>query len=171
MSRPIPERFHAEQREVEQDIREAFRGVSRRGGTSWSESVAVDRYGSDLEREQARANDTESCWEELVDAPSWNHERGLGGFNFLDSVGFRYYIAPALIRCVREGGGEFTSYALTVDCGFKQRLVSLINPRQAAAVARAIRLLVELHEAAGDSVYGEPWVRAYRLHWHALDGC
>src|SRR5687767_9365526 len=120
MSSPVPEGFRREQQAVEAQIRAAFRGVTRDGGISWSESVVLDCFGSERAQEQARAEDTERCWEDLVDDPSWRHEVGAGGFPFLDPIGFRYYIAPAMIRCIRAGGGEWISYALTVDGGFKE---------------------------------------------------
>ena len=130
---------------------------SREGGISWSESVIVDGDGSGRTQEQARTEDTERRWEDLVDDSSWHHEVGMGGFSFLDPIGFRYYIAPAMIRCIREGGGEFISYALTVDGDFKEERVSLITADQANAIARFVRLMIAVHAAVGDDIYGKPW--------------
>jgi len=158
-----------ERRAVEAKIREAFSGVTREDGVSWSESVIVDGDGSGRTREQARALDTESRWEDLVDDKSWHHEVGMGGFNFLDPIGFRYYIAPAMIRCIREGGGEFISYALTVDGDFKEGLANLITAEQAHAIARFVRLMIAVHAAVGDDIYGEPWSHAYRVYWRSRD--
>ena len=165
----VPERFRGEQRSVEAQIRDAFRGVTREGGVSWSESVIVDGDGSGRTREQARLEDTETAWEELVDDPSWQHEVGMGGFNFLDPIGYRYYIAPAMIRCIREGGGEVISYALDVSGDFKRGLVSLINPNQAHVIARFIRLMIAIHKAVGDEIFGASWIFAYKIHWREWD--
>jgi hypothetical protein len=165
----VPERFEREQRSVEAQIRDAFRGVAREGGTSWSESVIVDGDGSGRTREEARALDTERCWEDLVDDPAWDHEAGMGGFNFLDPIGYRYYIAPAMIRCVREGGGESVSFALDVSGDFKRGLGGLITPRQAHVIARFIRLMIAIHKAVGDDIYCESWSYAYRVYWRAWD--
>ncbi len=178
----VPEQFRAEQQAVEAQIRQAFRGVTRHGGVSWSESVVNDDRGDDAERAHAREQDTESCWEDLVDAPSWDHEVGIGGFNFVDPIGFRYYIAPAMIRCLRSGYGEFISYALTVEPEptglhvtghprwgphktFSRWRVSLITPPQADAIARFLRLMIAIHRASEDDIYGEAWEIAYETYW------
>ena len=169
MESSVPERFRREQQAVEAQIRAAFREVTCEGGISWSESVIVDGDGSGRTREQARAEDTERRWEDLVDDSSWHHEVGMGGFNFLDPIGFSYYIAPAMIRCIREGGGEFISYALTVDGDFKEELVSLITAEQAHVIARFVRLMIAVHAAVGDDIYGELWSDAYRSYWRSRD--
>ena len=165
----VPERFEGERRSVEAQIRDAFRGVTREGGVSWSESVIVDGDGSGRTREQARAEDTERTWEELVDDSNWNHETGMGGFNFVDPIGFKYYIAPAMIRCVRDGGSEEVSYALGVTGDFTRERLSLITPRQAHVIARFIRLMIAMHKAMGDEIYCEPWSYAYRVYWRDWD--
>jgi hypothetical protein len=158
-----------ERQAVEAKIREAFRGVTRTGGITWSESVILDGDGSGRTREQARALDTESRWEDLVDDKDWHHEVGIGGFNFLDPIGFRYYIAPAMIRCIRENGGEFISYALRIDGEFKRDLVSLFDARQSHATARFVRLMIAVHVTNHDDIYGKPWSDAYKIYWKKWD--
>lgn len=84
-------------------IYEEFRGVTREGGRSWSEASARDDYkNSPEEIAEARAKDTETSWEELVDSEMFWPEILHGGFNFLDAIGFRYYFAPAMIRGLRS---------------------------------------------------------------------
>ena len=156
-----------EARAVEAQIREAFKGVSRAGGVSWSESVADDRY--DPHRAEARALDTEQRWEDLVDDPSWDHQPGIGGFNFLDPIGYRYYIAPAMIRCIRKRCGEFVSYALGIDGDFKRGRVSLVDARQAHVIARFVRFMIAVHAAADDEIYGRAWRDAYLGYWKDYD--
>lgn len=160
--------LEGERRAVEVAIREAFRGVTREGGISWNESVVIDGDLSGRTREEARTLDIESRWQDLVDDKRWHHEPGVGGFNFLDPIGFRYYIAPAMIRCIREDGGEFSSYALNIDGDFKRELVSLLNARQADAVAQFIRLMIAIHTAKKDELYREPWSTAYK-YWRRWD--
>lgn len=166
---PPPERLIDEQREVEAQIREAFRGVSRAGGISWSESVVIDSLGSERERAAAREADREASWEELVDDPAWIEEPALGGFNFLDSVGYAYYVAPAMIRCARRGWGEFVCQALTISGEYSHDLARLITPKQAAAIARFLRFMIAWHNARGDTIGGENWRHAYKVHWRAMD--
>lgn len=86
-----------------QRIYAAFRGVTRDGGISWTETGVIDDYGTDEERARARLEDTDRSWEELVDDPRWGPDTGWGGYSFLDAIGFRYYLAPAMVRAVRSG--------------------------------------------------------------------
>jgi len=158
-----------EQRAVEALIRRAFASVSREGGTSWSEAEVVDGDASGRTPEQARAEDTETSWESLVNDPNWHHEVGIGGFNFLDRIGFRYYIAPAMIRCIQERGGELTSYALTPSGDFTREMWSLLSVKQSNTIARFVRLMIAMHIADGDRIYGESWSDAYKLHWRQWD--
>jgi hypothetical protein len=169
MNEWVPERFRPEQECVEALIRAAFRGVTREGGISWSESVIVDGDGSGRTPEQARAEDTEGCWEELIDDPEWHHEVGMGGFNFLDPIGFRYYLAPTMVRCVRDGGGEFISYALYAGVEWKKEQLSLITGQQAHVIARFVRLMIAIHAAIGDDLSREQWSQVYRCHWRRFD--
>lgn len=113
--------------------------------------------------------DTEESWESLVDDPNWHHEVGVGGFSFLDPIGFRYYIAPAMIRCIRERGGEFVSYALTPSGDFTREMWSLLTAKQSQAIARFVRLMIAMHVADGNGIYGESWSHAYKTHWHQCD--
>lgn len=145
---------------VEAEIRDAFRGVTREHGVSWSEAEVIDRYGGAVERATARAEDQERSWEELVDDPAWDADPGMGGYIFLDPIGFRYYIAPALIRCVR---GEFchsAMWTLKIEDSFSREKISMFSPEQKNAVARAIRFLIAIDEA-GDF----DWATAYDSYW------
>lgn len=164
---PAPD-LETERQAVEAAIRAAFAGVDRAGGVSWTEADVIDDWGTDEERAEARALDKERSWESLVDDPTWDHEIGGGRFSFLDPIGFRYYMAPAMIRCARSGHGEFTSYALSVDGNFKRRLVSLFTPAQASATARFIRYMIRVDSRSAEDPL-EEWKIAYRLYWKDFD--
>lgn len=111
MDEDLPEDLEAEREALIPEIYAAFAGVSREGGVSWSESVVLDNYISMNQRLAARAYDTDTSWEQLVDDPLWNSYAGLskflepdgnwrdyinstksvpgsGGFSFLDAIGF-----------------------------------------------------------------------------------
>jgi hypothetical protein len=169
MTLPLSDILKKEQQAVEEQIRDAFRGVTRAGGVSWSESVEIDNCKGEAQRAIARTSDTEQRWEDLVDDPNWWHDFAVGGFNFLDSIGYAYYIAPAMIRCAREGHGEFVAHALAVDGDFKQQLANGINPIQARAIARFVRFMIATHTARGDDTYGDSWKYAYRVYWRQWD--
>lgn len=84
------------------EIDVAFAGVTREGGISWSEAVALDNYGTDEECQEARAKDKDISWKELVTDPHWRPLPGVGGFSFLDAIGFRYYLPAAMIRTLED---------------------------------------------------------------------
>ncbi len=165
----VPDSLRDEQNAVEQAIRDAFRSVNRDGGVSWSEAAAIDSFESDQQRAGARLQDKECRWEDLVDDPNWIEGPGIGGFNFLDEIGFAYYIAPAMIRCTRRGYGEFIGYALEIDGSFKQSLIRRINEGQARAIARFVRFMIATHEAVNDDIDGEVWRHAYELYWRRFE--
>jgi hypothetical protein len=103
--------------EVIQEIYVAFKGVTREGGVSWSETLVIDSDGTMDQRLFERERDTEQSWEDLVDDPTWNADIGIGGFSFLDPIGFRYYIAPAMVRELRGRLVELElSSHLRLDC-------------------------------------------------------
>jgi hypothetical protein len=162
----VPEHLRDEQRAVEAQIRAAFKGVTRVGGISWSEADVIDGYGTDEQQAAARAKDMERSWEDLVDDPDWKEGFGSGGFSFLDGIGKRYYIAPAMIRCARRGGGECVGYALERPLN---AFVALLNPEQAMAIARFVRFMITTHAAENDDIYGESWQNAYHNHWRQWD--
>lgn len=155
-----------EQRAVEDQIREAFKGVTREGGVSWSEAVVIDDYGSPEERTVARSKDVERSWEDLVDNPDWREDPGIGGFCFVDAIGWRYYIAPAMIRCTRQGYGEFVGYALERP---RTGVIALLDAKQSRAIARFVRFMIAVHEAMNDHVYGQSWHDAYRTDWRRFE--
>jgi hypothetical protein len=171
MSLAIPKNLLPERDAVEREIRQAFRGVTREGGTSWSESVIVDNDGSGRTREQARAEDTDKSWEELLDDPNWHPDPGMGGFNFLDPIGYHYYIAAAMLHSLHDvSSQERVATALEVCYSpFKEELVSAITPRQGHAIARFLRYMIALDGALGDTEAVERWSRDYRTYWKSFD--
>ncbi len=106
----VPKHLEEEQVAVEAQIRAAFKGVTRDGGISWSETDSIDLHETEEQQAAARASDAEQCWEDLVDDPNWDEGIGVGGFTFLDAIGYRYYIAPAMIRSLYNGGVQLGSY-------------------------------------------------------------
>lgn len=152
MPEGIPDHLQRELAAVEADIRSAFRGVTREGGVSWSETSVIDDYGSDEERAQARARDVEPSWEALVDDPTWfiGDPGFCGDFVFLDAIGFRYYTAPALIRVLRdERGDDAVAMSLDPADGLRDRF-NLFSPAQVDAILRFIRLMVALEAVRGE---------------------
>src|SRR5690349_9872994 len=143
MSNDLPGWLINERRSVEAEIHAAFAGVSREGGVSWTESRVIDGEPGPRTPDEARAQDKEGSWQELIEDPGWNLECGVGGFNFLDAIGYRYYLAPAMVRAMRGDETGNISFALYfhppahADANsFRAERVSLITSAQGRAVAR-----------------------------------
>lgn len=165
----IPAALLDESREVEATIRAAFHGVTRVDGVSWTEAEAIDGFKGDEACAAARRLDQDSSWEQLVDDPKWHHEVGVGGFNFLDPIGFRYYIAPAMIRLARGGEGEFVGYALDGVGDFRKSKYELFTRPQLQATARFVRFMAKLHADLWPDPLGSTWEQAYGVFWHHHD--
>lgn len=132
--------------------------------------MVIDNRGTDADRLEARQQDTDARWEDLVDDPNWFAEDFcIGGWNFLDPIGFRYYLAPAMIRALRRGGNEPLSYALCADGDFGREQVSLLTSSQLHTTARFVWFMIRTHNAANDHIYGEAWNHAYRAFWREWD--
>ena len=148
MSNSIPVHLREEQAAVEAEIRSAFRDVTRAGGVSWSEAEVIDRtWGDESEQAAARAKDAELRWEDLVESPTWSHESGMGGFTFLDPIGFRYYLAPAMIRCLRDGDVGGLVLHLAGHGKFCRSKFSVFTAVQSRVVARFLRLMVDVERS------------------------
>lgn len=170
----MPESLRAEQRAVEAMIYERFRGVTREGGVSWSESEVIDvSYPASIEeRLAARALDNEPRWEELVEASNWDPETALGGFFFLDAIGFRYYLAPAMVRSTRLGFSERLTYRLRIPSEgedgrtYGLLTVSLLDHAQCQAVARFVRFMVAMSEWwKSTNRWGGDWKPTLESYW------
>ncbi len=132
------------------EIHETFKDVSREGGVSWNESKVIDLYGGPDEREEARRADTETHWSQLVDDANWSVLPGVGGFNFLDEIGFRYYLPPAMIRCVQSGCDEgICVYLMERRPEFQshaKRQQSLLDIRQRSCIARFLLYMARKYD-------------------------
>ena len=133
------------------EIHEAFADVSREGGVSWSETEVLDRYGDEDERLDARRSDKDTHWSQLVDDPNWHLEPGVGGFSFLDSIGFRYYFAPAMLRCLRDDEDAWLLHSRLGPAtpefeGYHQTQLSLLDDRQRRCVARFLLFLARVDQ-------------------------
>lgn len=88
------------------EIAAAFDGVSREGGVSLHELEALDAWGGYIDRQVARARDTESRWQDVPRddlADVYTH-------SFFDPIGWRYY-QPAYMTWWLTGGERVDSNA------------------------------------------------------------
>lgn len=153
--------------EILSEIYCAFAGVGRgASGISWSECVALDNFESMSECEAARRSDPDRQWPSLVDDPAWEPFPGIGGFAFINSAGFRYYLSPTMVRFLRGNQSEwYTGH-------FMETISRLVDPRgsklwskaQLRCIARFIAFMATHDE---EMLPGEsnPWVAALERGW------
>ena len=165
----VPLQLQDEQRAIEALIRASFKGVRLDGGTSWRQAELDD--GIVLSQAELDAWDdvyaaagvahADKPWEELVEDGEWHEETV---FNVLDARGFRYYMAPAMIRCLRRGGRMFLGNPFAGH-PFLDDLQDLMTKDQLATTARFVRFMAKFDtEYEGeDGCYS--WQKAYRDIW------
>jgi uncharacterized protein DUF6714 len=98
-------RDHLKKRRIQliDQINTVFRHVSRDGGISIREAHVIDDYGSDEERQAARAEETDSHWSD-VDVE--NLDPGGSALSFVDPIGFRYYLPAYMVYTLKSGYGD-----------------------------------------------------------------
>ena len=176
MEDDLPEEFRVRKTLMIEEVDRAFRGVSRVGGISWRETAVVEWSGSDEERAQARAEDAESRWRDLVDDASWTPWYAQG-WSFLDPIGFRYYLPVAMVRSLQSGHDEGIVFWLTLPSGlpkapsFREHALkrwSALNAEQRVCVRHFLEsmlALAELQPSQYRSIEAEPWQKALASHW------
>lgn len=173
MTSELPAQLEKERAAVEAMIHAAFAGVTREGGVSWSESVAIDDYESPSVRAKARASDKDTCWEWVAEDPDWTPEVGVGGFNFLDAIGFRYYIPAAMLWCLRTNAASPVAFTLSwsggIDESYDRGKWALISVAQSRCIARFLRFMEAWAHASGDTTWAESWRHALKVHWGKFD--
>lgn len=149
-----------------EEVYAAFKGVTRAGGMSWSQSMLHDhgvRPYTPREYREAGESDRERRWEELVDPSKWKPHPSWGGFNFLDEIGFRYYLAPAMIRMLTRPSDEVLWPSSLVGGGAVS-LFSILDERQRACVVHYAKFMLDeareqgwIDQAADYWLVSETW--------------
>lgn len=163
----LPPELEAERKALLREIDEAFGGVRRDDGVSWMEASVLDNYGTIEQCLAARASDPECGWRLLVDDPSWDQDSLDGGFNFLDAKGFRYYLPPAMVCCVRHGDGHELAWKLSLgESGHEYRLAqwALLDQRQRLSVRRFLTFMITV-----DSEGRNDWAQALSSYWNTIE--
>lgn len=149
-------------------IYRAFEGVTRTDGVSWSEAEALDMHGSEEECRIARQSDCDVSWGELVDKRDWTPFPGVGGFSFIDAIGFRYYLPPTTIRFARGESSEwFDGHLLGILRKFIGYSCRMYTHDQVRAVGRFVRYMARFDPTASTE---ECWQEAAQTDWHPETG-
>ncbi len=111
----------------------------------------------------------------MIDSPDWEPWEGSGGFSFLDAIGFRYYLAPAMIRCIRSGHDLGIRFFLTLPTDrLRQHTInkwSALDRRQRLCIARFLRYMIaacEGHDEPGHELEREWWQESLHSYWDTL---
>ena len=118
---------------------------------------------SNEERAAARARDTESRWEELVE--EGRIQLGNTRFCFLDAIGFRYYIAPAMIRLLRGSEDDVCQMTFDVDGPYRESQFGLLSDEQRGVVARFLRFMMKVDEGRGELDGERRWREVLDRYW------
>lgn len=157
------------------EIYEAFCDVNREGGVSYREAGVLDWGGTEVERAEARAWDTESHWTELVDDRTVIVECDACWF-FLDPIGFRYYLPVALIRSLYYNRAQHSrdygiQFHLTLSEDRRERFLhkwSLLDLRQRRCIRRFIKYMIAYHKNDGGSEW-EGWQASLDSYWCTVE--
>ena len=81
------------------EIQTAFKNVSRENGISLNEAWVIDDYGDEEERAEARANDTDTEWQQVPDDDIYF---GHVCLSYFDPIAFRYYLPAYMIWILKN---------------------------------------------------------------------
>jgi len=81
---------------LKSSIHEAFKGVELGEGISWREADVIDDYGSNQQRQLARAQDEQKDWTQIP-LSLIGDLRYQSVLSFLDSKGFKFYLPICMI--------------------------------------------------------------------------
>jgi len=160
-----------------EEIHAAFWSVTREGGVSWSEATVIDDCGSKRKRDEARARDVDSSWVQLTSDDEWVAGPGIGGWSFLDPIGFRYYLPAAMIKMIEVGHAAFPCNSLDIvllaDSDYRQNQFSLLDERQRRCVARFIKHMIaweeEIWRPKWPDYEATGWRKARDGYWKAFE--
>jgi hypothetical protein len=124
------------------EITRAFEGVQRSTGISWREAEEIDCHGSEIQRQLARFQDKDICWQdvsgELFDQlPSAVH--------FLDARGLFYYLPAFMVSDIHRAGKWESAVAdgfldILKDSVRLEILLPLLDENQKRAICHWIDL-------------------------------
>jgi hypothetical protein len=134
-------------------IQEDFCGVELGDGISLHETVVIDNYGGPAERQKARGRDEKWDWHKLVSDPELVRICGVGGLDFYDAAGFRFYLPAYLSLAVtdfeRKDAGnvlESLMFQLTHFSEYNLARLSILNGAQRQCVRDVLVFLRDEYE-------------------------
>jgi hypothetical protein len=159
-----------------EEIRIAFAGLSREGGTTLREARALDDYdlwtgSTEQERAPFRNLDVDQSWEEV---PDDDIERFDSVFSFLNPIGFRYYLPAYMVWDIKyydvssscSTGNVVYALCMPSDIGgWEAGRFSVFNPAQCRAICHFLKFMAshdDLLEAQINDALDAYWGRFCR---------
>lgn len=156
------------------NIGEAFGEVSLMGGRSWTQCEILDTaapksHGPPSHKQNDRP------WQLLTDDSTWQPFPGIGGFAFIDEIGFRYYLPPTMIRFVRGDVSHwYETHLPTIITGFlhiadetgEQPGDLSWTECQLRCIARFIAFMANDRSPNGDDSSRTAWRAMLDAGWH-----
>ena len=152
--------------ELHVSLERAFGGVTRQGGQSWTGSIALDLMGVAGKDFTVTHREDDRSWQEVARDAGWDPDAGIGGWPFLDGIGFRYYLAAAMGRVL--DGGEVSCLAWQFRRplkGASRRRFDdrwILDPAQHEVAMRFAAFMLERTFQAGDQAEYDEWDAAIR---------
>jgi hypothetical protein len=113
--------------------------------------------------EPAAHNENDRFWLEVADDPGWDPDAGIGGWAFLDGIGFRYYLAAALLRALRGDVCGCLASQVTPPSkpSHRERFLArwLLDARQRAVLVRIAEHLRDAAFESSDACAFDEWTR------------
>ena len=147
-------------------LNRAFEASTRVGGRSWTDAIALDLMGVPGKDFAVTHRDDDRSWRDVVRDPGWDPDSGMGGWPFLDGIGFRYYLAAAMGRVL--DGGEVSCLAWQFRRplkGASRRRFDdrwILDPAQHEVAMRFAAFMLERTFQAGDQAEYDEWDAAIR---------
>lgn len=116
------------------------------------------------EYREAGEKDREKSWEVLIDPEKWKPHPSWGGFHFIDPIGFRYYVAPAMIRMLTDEREAVLRPELLDDD--RLGLFAALNSKQSRCIADYLEWMLDSKLESGEMSDASPYESALE-YWRS----
>ena len=127
-------------------IKEAFKNVELGNGVGLLETEVIDDYGTNAERQKARAKDEKYNWTKLIDNEYLKLFFGYGGLSFFDAEGLRFHLPAYMCTTLQNPELDITEsliHCLTNLEKFNRERFQLLNHQQKAVICEFLQYVLE----------------------------
>ena len=145
------------------EITAAFHSVTRLAGRSWTDAMALDLMGVPRIDFPITHRENDQSWLDVAQDAGWDPDRGIGGWPFLDAIGFKYYLAAAMYRAVQSGDEGNLAHQMDLPFEAKARRRFLdrwtLDERQRRVAMQVAAFMRAKALADNDSTGFDEWER------------